>query len=304
MTKCELIAEIGWNHMGDMNLAEKMISEATKSGADYCKFQTWKVKNLKDGPWNSDGRLEIYNKAELIVLDEPTNNLSLNETQKVFDFVLNVKKSNRSVLFIGHNIYHVYDISDRFVILDRGEVVHHLDKENIQSPEELMKIIPGPDFPTGGKIVGTKGIKDSQKSGRGSIIVQAKSTFEEFKSDREAIIFTELPYQVNKSTLIEKIAELVRDKKIEGITEIRDESDKDGLRVVIEVRKGDSVEVLENNLFAQTQLEQSFGINFTVLVDGQPKEVNLKEMLEAFVKHRKDIIIKRTQSSRTSLTSI
>ena len=100
---------------------------------------------------------------------------------------------------------------------------------------------------------------------------------------------------VNKAKMLEKIAELVKEKKIEGITEIRDESDKDGLRVVIEVRKGDSVDVLENNLFAQTQLEQSFGINFTVLSEGQPKEVNLKEMLQAFVKHRKDIITKRTK---------
>ena len=100
---------------------------------------------------------------------------------------------------------------------------------------------------------------------------------------------------VNKAKMLEKIAELVKEKKIDGITEIRDESDKDGLRVVIEVRKGDSVDVLENNLFAQTQLEQSFGINFTVLSDGQPKEVNLKEMLQAFVKHRKDVIIKRTK---------
>ena len=100
---------------------------------------------------------------------------------------------------------------------------------------------------------------------------------------------------VNKARMLEKIAELVKEKKIEGITEIRDESDKDGLRVVIEVRKGDSVDVLENNLFAQTQLEQSFGINFTVLSEGQPKEVNLKEMLQAFIKHRKDIITKRTK---------
>ena len=100
---------------------------------------------------------------------------------------------------------------------------------------------------------------------------------------------------VNKARMLEKIAELVKDKKIEGITEIRDESDKDGLRVVIEVRKGDSVEVLENNLFAQTQLEQSFGINLTVLSQGQPKEVNLKEILEAFIEHRKDVIIKRTK---------
>ena len=118
---------------------------------------------------------------------------------------------------------------------------------------------------------------------------------EDEKSGKQSLIINEIPFMVNKAKMLEKIAELVKEKKIEGITEIRDESDKDGLRVVIEVRKGDSVEVLENNLFAQTQLEQSFGINFTVLVDGQPKEVNLKEMLEAFIKHRKDIITKRTK---------
>ena len=124
---------------------------------------------------------------------------------------------------------------------------------------------------------------------------RSNTSIEEDKSGKQSLIINEIPFMVNKAKMLEKIAELVKEKKIEGITEIRDESDKDGLRVVIEVRKGDSVDVLENNLFAQTQLEQSFGINFTVLSEGQPKEVNLKEMLQAFVKHRKDVIVKRTK---------
>jgi DNA gyrase subunit A len=164
------------------------------------------------------------------------------------------------------------------------------------SIDDLIKDISGPDFPTGGTIDGRAGIYEAYKTGRGIIHTRSNTSIEEDeKSGKQSLIINEIPYMVNKARMLEKIAELVKDKKIEGITEIRDESDKDGLRVVIEVRKGDSVEVLENNLFAQTQLEQSFGINFTVLVDGQPKEVNLKEMLEAFVKHRKDIITKRTR---------
>ena len=164
------------------------------------------------------------------------------------------------------------------------------------SIDDLIKDISGPDFPTGGTIDGKAGIYEAYKTGRGIIHIRSNtSTEEDEKSGKQSLIIHEIPFMVNKAKMLEKIAELVKDKKIEGITEIRDESDKDGLRVVIEVRKGDSVDVLENNLFAQTQLEQSFGINFTVLVDGQPKEVNLKEMLEAFVKHRKDIITKRTK---------
>ena len=164
------------------------------------------------------------------------------------------------------------------------------------SIDDLIKNISGPDFPTGGTIDGKAGIYEAYKTGRGIIHIRSNtSTEEDEKSGKQSLIIHEIPFMVNKAKMLEKIAELVKDKKIEGITEIRDESDKDGLRVVIEVRKGDSVDVLENNLFAQTQLEQSFGINFTVLVDGQPKEVNLKEMLEAFVKHRKDIITKRTK---------
>ena len=163
------------------------------------------------------------------------------------------------------------------------------------SIDELIKDISGPDFPTGGTIDGKGGIYEAYKTGRGIIHIRSNTSIEEDKSGKQSLIINEIPFMVNKAKMLEKIAELVKEKKIEGITEIRDESDKDGLRVVIEVRKGDSVDVLENNLFAQTQLEQSFGINFTVLSEGQPKEVNLKEMLQAFVKHRKDIITKRTK---------
>ena len=163
------------------------------------------------------------------------------------------------------------------------------------SIDEIIKDISGPDFPTGGIIDGKVGIYEAYKTGRGIIHIRSKTSIEEDKNGKQSLIIHEIPYMVNKARMLEKIAELVKDKKIEGITEIRDESDKDGLRVVIEVRKGDSVEVLENNLFAQTQLEQSFGINFTVLVDGQPKEVDIKEILSAFVKHRKEIITKRTK---------
>jgi DNA gyrase subunit A len=163
------------------------------------------------------------------------------------------------------------------------------------SIDELIKDIPGPDFPTGGTIDGRAGIYEAYKTGRGIIHIRSNTSIEEDKSGKQSLIINEIPFMVNKARMLEKIAELVKDKKIEGITEIRDESDKDGLRVVIEVRKGDSVEVLENNLFAQTQLEQSFGINLTVLSKGQPKEVNLKEILEAFIEHRKDVIVKRTK---------
>ena len=162
------------------------------------------------------------------------------------------------------------------------------------SIDELIHEISGPDFPTGGTIDGRAGIYEAYKTGRGIIHIRSNTSIEEDKNGKQSLIVNEIPYMVNKAKMLEKIAELVKEKKIEGITEIRDESDKDGLRVVIEVRKGDSIEVLENNLFAQTQLEQSFGINLTVLVEGQPKEVNLKEILEAFIKHRKDIITKRT----------
>ena len=163
------------------------------------------------------------------------------------------------------------------------------------SIDQLTQSISGPDFPTGGIIDGKMGIYEAYNTGRGIIYVRAKTSVEEDKSGNQSLIINEIPYMVNKARMLEKIAELVKDKKIDGIREIRDESDKDGLRVVIDVKKGESVDVLENNLYAQTQLEQSFGINFTVLVNGQPKVLNLKEILQEFIKHRKDVVTKRTK---------
>ena len=163
------------------------------------------------------------------------------------------------------------------------------------SIEELMKYIPGPDFPTAAYINGRSGIVDAYKTGRGRVIMRAKASIEiNKKTNREQIIVTEIPYQVNKARLIEKIAELVKDKKIEGISELRDESDKDGMRIAVDVKRGEVAEVLMNNLYAQTQMQLSFGVNMVALVDNEPKIVNLKEILEAFIRHRKEVVTRRT----------
>ncbi len=160
--------------------------------------------------------------------------------------------------------------------------------------DELMHIVPGPDFPTAGIINGAAGIVEAYKTGRGRILVRAKAEIESEDNGRETIVVTELPFQVNKARLIEKIAELVKEKRIEGISELRDESDKDGLRVVIEVRRDTSADVLLNNLFQQTQLQVTFGINMVALVDGQPRTLGLREILDAFIRHRREIVTRRT----------
>ncbi len=161
--------------------------------------------------------------------------------------------------------------------------------------DELMEFIPGPDFPTGAIINGRAGIVQAYRTGRGSIIVRAKAEIErDDKTGRETIIIHEIPYQLNKARLIERIAELVKEKKIEGISELRDESDKDGMRIVIEVKKSESADVLLNNLYSQTQLQTTFGVNIVALDDGQPKILNLKQLLEAFVKHRREVVTRRT----------
>ncbi|MBD9424693.1 DNA gyrase subunit A [Pseudomonas sp. PDM15] len=170
----------------------------------------------------------------------------------------------------------------------------------IDNPEltvdELMQFIPGPDFPTAGIINGRAGIIEAYRTGRGRIYMRARATIEDMEKggNRQQIIVTELPYQLNKARLIEKIAELVKEKKIEGITELRDESDKDGMRVVIELRRGEVGEVVLNNLYAQTQMQSVFGINVVALVDGQPRTLNLKDMLEVFVRHRREVVTRRT----------
>jgi len=163
------------------------------------------------------------------------------------------------------------------------------------SIDELIKTIPAPDFPTAATIHGIDGIKSAYETGKGRVILRAKTSIEKINNtERESIIVTELPFQVNKAKLIEKIAELVRDKKIEGISEIRDESDKDGMRIAIELKRGHVADVLLNNLYKQTLLESIFSINMVALSNGQPKLMNLKEILDAFISHRRDIVTKRT----------
>ncbi|NIR48520.1 DNA gyrase subunit A [candidate division KSB1 bacterium] len=161
--------------------------------------------------------------------------------------------------------------------------------------ETLMKYIKGPDFPTGAIIYGDEGIDEAYRSGRGRIILRGRANVETVKSGRENIVFNELPYQVNKANLIEKIAELVRDRKIEGITEVRDESDRDGLRVVIELKRDAQAEVILNQLYKHTQMQVTFGIIMLALVDGQPKVLNLKEMLQHFIDFRHEVVIRRTK---------
>lgn len=161
--------------------------------------------------------------------------------------------------------------------------------------EDLMTFIPGPDFPTAAFINGTSGILEAYRTGRGRVVMRARTHVETDESTgKQSIIATELPYQVNKARLIEKIAELHKDKKIDGITGLRDESDKDGMRVVVELRRGEVAEVVLNNLFAQTQLQNVFGINMVALIDGQPRTMSLKLMLEVFLKHRREVVTRRS----------
>jgi DNA gyrase subunit A len=163
------------------------------------------------------------------------------------------------------------------------------------SIDDLMQFLPGPDFPTAGVINGAQGIHDAYQTGRGRIYVRARSSVETDEgSGKQALIVTELPYQVNKARLLEKIAELVKDKKVEGITELRDESDKDGMRIVIELKRGEVPEVVLNNLYKHTAMQNVFGINMVALVQGQPKLLNLKQVLNAFIGHRREVVTRRT----------
>lgn len=182
-----------------------------------------------------------------------------------------------------HNLKEV--INATLALIDNVEI----------SIDDLMGYVPGPDFPTGGIINGKSGIIEAYRTGRGKIYVRAKASIEkDEKSGRETIIVHEIPYQVNKARLIERIAELVKEKLIEGISELRDESDKDGMRIVIELRRGEVGEVVLNNLYSQTAMQNVFGINNVALVDGQPKTLNLKELLEAFLRHRREVVTRRT----------
>ncbi len=182
-----------------------------------------------------------------------------------------------------HNINEVLDAC--FALLKNPET----------TVEDLIELVPAPDFPTAGIIYGTVGVKEGYRTGRGRVVMRGRTHFEDMdKGGRQSIIIDELPYQVNKKTLIEKIAELVNEKKIEGISDLRDESDKSGMRVVIELKRGEIPEVVLNNLYKQTQLQDTFGMNMVALLDGQPRLLNLKQMLEAFLRHRREVVTRRT----------
>ena len=179
-----------------------------------------------------------------------------------------------------------------------GEVVDGclalLDNPDL-TVDELIAFIPAPDFPTAGIIYGTEGVKEGYRTGRGRVVIRARTHIEELeKGNRSAIIIDELPYQVNKANLLIRIGELVREKKLEGLSEIRDESDKSGMRVVIELKRGEQAEVALNNLYKETQMQDTFGMNMVALVDGQPKLLNVKELLEAFLRHRREVVTRRT----------
>ena len=171
----------------------------------------------------------------------------------------------------------------------------HLLHQPLASIDELMEIVPAPDFPTGGIVYGIQGVREGYRTGRGRVVMRAKCHFEDIdKGQRQAIIVDEIPYQVNKKTLQERMAELVHEKKLEGISHIQDESDKSGMRLVIELKRGEVPEVVLNNLYKQTQLQDTFGINMVALVDGQPKLCNLKDLLEVFLQHRREVVTRRT----------
>jgi DNA gyrase subunit A len=161
--------------------------------------------------------------------------------------------------------------------------------------KEIMKIVPGPDFPTGAYIAGREGIEAAYKTGRGSFMMQAKAAIEEVGKDRENIVVTEIPYQVNKSRLIERIAELVQTKKIEGISDVRDESSREGMRIVIEIKRGEESKLILNNLFKHTQMQESFGMILLAIVAGQPRELGLIPLIKLFLEHRRDVVLRRTR---------
>ncbi len=183
-----------------------------------------------------------------------------------------------------HNLSDVIDAT--LLLLKNGEA----------TIEELIELVKAPDFPTGGYIYGLEGVHQGYRTGRGRVVMRAKTHFESIgKTDRQAIIVDEIPYQVNKSTLLQKIGELVRDKRLEGISDLRDESDKSGMRVVIELKRGEIPDIVLNNLYKNTQLQDSFGMNMVALVDQRPRVLNLKDFLEQFILHRREVVTRRTQ---------
>jgi DNA gyrase subunit A len=238
-------------------LAEEMLADIDKDTVDF-------VPNYDES------------RTEPIVLPSKVPNLLINGSSGIaVGMATNIPT---------HNLAEVIDALG--MIIDEPET----------SLDKLMRIIKGPDFPTGGYICGIQGIKDAYRTGRGILTLRGKATIEVHpKTEKETIIITELPYQVNKARLIEKIAELVRDRKIDGISDVRDESDRDGMRVVIELRRGEVAAVILNQLYKHTQLQTTFGVIMLALLENQPRVLTLSEILHAFIRHRRDVVVRRTQ---------
>lgn len=227
-------------------------------------------KNTVDFMPNYDGSLK-----EPVVLPSKLPSLLINGSQGIaVGMATNVPT---------HNLAEVCDA-----------VIALIDDEELPVGE-IMKYIKGPDFPTGAIILGRGGIKDYMEKGRGSVKMRAKASIEEYKNGREAIIVNEIPYQVNKSNLIISIAELVKDKKIDGISDLRDESDRDGIRIVIEIKRDGNAQVVLNQLFKHTQMQSSFGVIMLALVNNRPRVMNIKEVLNHHIEHRKAVIVRRTK---------
>ena len=187
-----------------------------------------------------------------------------------------------------HNLSEI--VTACLALLDNAEI----------TVDELIEHVPAPDFPTAGIIFGTEGVREGYRTGRGRVVIRARTHIEDLeRGNRQAIIVDEIPYQVNKATLLTRIGELVRDKKLDGIADLRDESDKSGMRVVIELRRGEVADIILNNLFKLTQLQDSFGMNMVALVDGQPRLLNLKQFLEHFLTHRREVVVRRTRYELT-----
>ena len=242
-------------------LAEELLRDLDKETVDYVD--------------NFDGSLQ-----EPTVLPAALPNLLLNGASGIaVGMATNIPPHN-----LGETVDGVVAYIDS---IEDGEAQIELD--------ELMEHIPAPDFPTGGLIYGIAGVREAYRTGRGRVIMRAKMREEEIRKDRDALIITEIPYQVNKATLIEKIAHAVRDKKVEGVSDLRDESDRDGMRIVIELKRDAVPEVTKNQLFKYTQLQQTFGVNIVALVNGRPRTLGLKDLIEHYVAHRHEVVVRRTE---------
>src|SRR6202161_2185232 len=248
------------------------------------------------GMWDTEGRLAKIAEDILADLEKETVDFIPNFDQTREEPVVlpskvpNLLVNGASGIAVGmatnippHNLGEIIDAT--VMLIDKPDT----------PLKEIMKVVPGPDFPTGGYISGAEGILNAYKTGRGSFTMRAKAAIESVGKDRENIVITEIPYQVNKSRLIERIAELVQTKKIEGISDVRDESDREGMRVVVEIKRGEEPQLILNHLYKLTQMQETFGMILLAITGGQPREMGLIDLLRLFLEHRREVVLRRTR---------